>query len=162
MASFIFCRVVDSCIEPMSSQCWCMVRKQGHSQRLLLDDWMPLVTPKNPSDPIYSTFYQHLSGTLTTILQFPFLLKQAGSISLVVWNIQIQGNITIELSVCSFNHQATGGDLEAALAAYRQHSDTTLGACRWRRSSWPQFCFTLEKWKQLITAVWSYSLMVGW
>jgi len=40
--------------------CWFTDRKHGLSQRLLLSDWMLLThgSPKNPSDPVYSTHYQ--------------------------------------------------------------------------------------------------------
>jgi len=46
-----------------------------------------------------------LSGRLPVVLQFPFLLKQDGSVSLVMWNVQIPGRITIEISVCCFDQQ---------------------------------------------------------
>jgi len=46
--------------------------------------------------------------------EFQVSLKQGGSTSLATWLVQIPSKIITELSVCSSNHQETGGDLEGA------------------------------------------------
>ena len=51
---------------------------------------------------------------LPAALQFQVSLKQEGSTSLVMWHVQIPGNIITELSVRHSDHQETGGDLEGA------------------------------------------------
>jgi len=52
------------------------------------------------------------NASVKSTIDCPPVSFQDGSLSLVMWRIQIPGRITIELSVRRFDHQATGGDLE--------------------------------------------------
>jgi len=74
-----------------------------------------VVSPKNPSHPVYSTRYHRiLSGRLPAVLQFQVSLKQEGSASLAAWHVHIPDKIIIELSVRRSDQEETGGDLEGA------------------------------------------------
>jgi len=54
-----------------------------------------------PSNPVYQTCYQRFSQRCDQLSPslFPFILKQDGSVSLVMWHIRILDMITIELPV---------------------------------------------------------------
>jgi len=74
-----------------------------------------MVSPKNPSDPVYSTRNQHFcQGDYRLPSSFKYILKQEGSTSLATRHVQIPGKIITELSVSvrRLDHQETGGDLE--------------------------------------------------
>ena len=59
-----------------------------------------MVTPKNPSDPVYRTCYQRFcQADYTGWPRVSILIKQDGSASLATWHVQISGRIIIELSV---------------------------------------------------------------
>jgi len=98
-------------------QCWCMDRKHGPSQSLLLGDWMPLthgLSEKSFGSHILDTLPTLLSGRLPVAPQLQVSLKQEGSASLATRYVQIPGKIITELSVRRSDHQETGGDLEGA------------------------------------------------
>ena len=59
-----------------------------------------------------------LSGRLPVAFHFLFLLKQNCFIYLVVQHVRIPCRITIELLVCQFNDQVTGGDLKGTRRMY--------------------------------------------
>ena len=88
-----------------------MVQKHGQSERLLLNDWMPLLRGQSVQSfgfHIPDTLPTLLCGILAAVLQFHFIYKQDGFI--FVWHVQISGRITIELPVHHKDHQ----DLEGA------------------------------------------------
>jgi len=105
------------CTKHMSSQCQCVVRKHGQSQRLLLGDWMPLThghSKKYLGSHMLATLPTLLSGRLLAALHFPVSLKQDGSASLATWHVCIPGKIITKQSMHCCDHHETGGDLKGA------------------------------------------------
>ena len=79
----------------MSSRCWCTVLRLEQSQRLLLDDWMPLThghSVKFFASNTPGMLPMRLSGRLP-YRQFLPLFTRDGSTSSGIWHKQIQNRV---------------------------------------------------------------------